>query len=95
MQIIDLAWIMQHLNLSCISSSYSWCMHGDTCRGTFKSSAYTRGHNKKSWQLPTRIARYIRSYQNFFPNAIKLWNKLPNHLIDITDLNTFREGLIN
>ena len=50
------------------------------------SCTYTRGHNKKLWQLQARID----SYQNFFPDAIKLWNKLPDHLrhlVDITDLN--------
>jgi len=32
---------------------------------------------------------------SFFPQGIKLWNALPQHLIDSPDLSTFKEGLNN
>ena len=42
------------------------------------SCAYTRGHNKKIRQLPTRL----KSFQNSF-FSIKLWNRLLNHLVNV------------
>ena len=54
------------------------------------SYAHTRGHNKFR-QLQTRLQSYQGS---FFPDAIKLWNKIPDYLANLHDLNSFREGLI-
>ena len=56
------------------------------------SSLQLRGHHKKIQQLPCRVDAYVYS---FFPQAIKLWNVLPQHLINSPDLSTFKERLNN
>ena len=52
----------------------------------------TRGHTRRFKQLNTNIDSYLHS---FFPATIKLWNKLPEDLINHTDLQRFKEGIFN
>ena len=56
------------------------------------NNAHTRGHKNKFRQLQTRLQCYQGS---FFPNAIKSWNKLPDYMANLHDLNSFRKGLTN
>jgi len=49
-----------------------------------KSLASTRGHNMKFIQLAAKT--YTYSY-SFFCSTIKLWNSLPDFVINSTDLN--------
>ena len=51
------------------------------------SSAPTRGHNQKFIQLAAKTNVYLFS---FFPSAIKLWNSLPDCVINSSDLNNFK-----
>jgi len=39
----------------------------------------TRGHNRRFTQPMTRVNSYLHS---FFPSTIKIWNSLPQHVID-------------
>ena len=55
----------------------------------FPSALQLRGHTKKIQQLSYRV----NAHANSFPHAIKLWNDLPQHLINSSNLQTFREGL--
>ena len=50
----------------------------------------TRGHSKRFIQPMTRIDSYLYS---FFPSAIKLWNSLPQHVIDSKDYDQFKQRL--
>ena len=50
------------------------------------------GHTEKLQQLACRVNVYTYS---FFPQAIKLWNSLPQHLISSPDFHTFKERLYN
>ena len=54
------------------------------------STLQLRGHTKKLQQLSCRVNAYANS---FIPHTIKLWNDLPQYLINSSDLQTFREGL--
>ena len=54
------------------------------------NNVHTRGHNNKFRQLQTRLQCYQGS---FFPDTIKLWNKLPDYLANLHDLISFREDL--
>ena len=54
------------------------------------NNVHTRGHNNKYRQLQTRLQCYQGS---FFPDTIKLWNKLPDYLANLHDLISFREDL--
>ena len=56
----------------------------------FPSTLQLCGLTKKIQQLSCRVNAYANS---FFPHAIKLWNDLPQYLINSPDLQTFREGL--
>ena len=58
----------------------------------FPSTLQLRGHTKMIQQLSCRVNAYANS---FFPHAIKLWNDLPQYLINSPDLHTFREGMYN
>jgi len=46
-----------------------------------------RGHSKRFVQPPARIDSYMYS---FFPSAIKIWNSLPQHVIDSKDTDQFK-----
>ena len=50
----------------------------------------TRGHNMRFTQPMTRIDSYLHS---FFPSAIKIWNSLPQHVIDSKDIDEFKQRL--
>ena len=50
----------------------------------------TRGHYHRFQQLPT----YIDSYKySFYPDAIKIWNRLPEHIVEAPTLQLFKENL--
>ena len=50
----------------------------------------TRGHSKRFMLPTTRLNSYKHS---FFPSAIKIWNSLPQHVIDLTDIEEFKHSL--
>ena len=50
----------------------------------------TRGHNMRFMQPMTRTDSYLHS---FFPSAIKIWNSLPQHVIDSKDIDEFKQRL--
>ena len=50
----------------------------------------TRGHNMRFMQPMTRIDSYMYS---FFPSAIKIWNDLPQNVIDSNDIDQFKQKL--
>ena len=50
----------------------------------------TRGHNMRFMQPMTRIDSYMYS---FFPLAIKIWNDLPQNVIDSNDIDQFKQKL--
>ena len=56
------------------------------------SPVSTRGHNLKYIQLAAKSNTYLFS---FFPSAIKLWNSLPDFVINSTNLNNFKLHLDN
>ena len=51
---------------------------------------YTRGHHMRFIQPVTRIDSYLYS---FFPSSIKLWNALPNYVIDSTNIEQFKQRI--
>ena len=51
---------------------------------------HTRGHNKRFMIPMTRLNRYKHSY---FPTAIKIWNSLPQHVINMTEIEQFKHSL--
>jgi len=50
----------------------------------------TRGHNMRLLQPMTRTDSYLYS---FFPSAIKIWNSLPQSVIDSNDIDQFKQRL--
>ena len=50
----------------------------------------TRGHNMRFMQPMTRTDSYLHS---FFPSAIKIWNSLPQYVIDSKDIDEFKQRL--
>jgi len=50
----------------------------------------TRGHTLRFVQPFTRIDSYLHS---FFPSTIRIWNSLPQHVIDSNDIDQFKERL--
>ena len=50
----------------------------------------TRGHNMRFMQPMTRTDSYLHS---FFPLAIKIWNSLPQYVIDSKDIDEFKQRL--
>ena len=56
------------------------------------SPVSTRGHNLKYIQLAAKSNTYLFS---FFSSAIKLWNLLPDFVINSTNLNNFKLHLDN
>ena len=54
------------------------------------SNGVTRGHHNKYLQPATRTDAYKHS---FFPSAIKLWNALPEELIDAKTIDEFKNLL--
>ena len=55
-------------------------------------SSITRAHSRR-YQIPSaRVNSYLYS---FLPTTIKLWNKLPQEIVDASSLDQFKELLIN
>ena len=54
------------------------------------SDHYTRGHTAKFQRPFTRVDSYRYS---FIPSAIKIWNSLPQDLINCTNINLFKQKL--
>ena len=54
------------------------------------TNGVTRGHHNKYLQPATRTDVYKYS---FFPSAIKLWNTLPEELIDAKTIDEFKNLL--
>ena len=54
------------------------------------TTQYTRGHHMRFTQPFTRIDSYLYS---FFPSSIKLWNALPNYVIDSTNIEQFKQRI--
>lgn len=57
-----------------------------------RSPALTRGHNIKFIQLAAITNTYLFS---FFPSTIRLWNSLPNYVVNSNNLNNFKLNLDN
>ena len=53
-------------------------------------STPTRGHNQR---FVTPFARTDTYLNSFLPSAINLWNSLPNSLVELDDLNQFKDDL--
>ena len=49
----------------------------------------TRGNNSRFIQLQCHLNCYRNS---FFPDAIRIWNSLPQHIIDCSNTDLFRDG---
>ena len=49
----------------------------------------TRGNNRKFIQLQC----HLNCYSNSFLDAIKIWNSLPQELIDCSNVDSFRDGI--
>ena len=52
------------------------------------TSGITRGHHKRFLQPSSTVNAYLHS---FFPSSIKIWNRLPNNIVDSTNINQFRQ----
>ena len=62
----------------------------EPCNYLTPSQLPTLGHHHRFQQLPT----YIDSYKySFFPDAIKIWNNLPEHTVEASTLLLFKKGL--
>ena len=62
----------------------------EPCNYLTPSQLPTRGHHHRFHQLPT----YIDSYKySSYPDAIKIWNNLPEHTVEASTLQLFKEGL--
>ena len=54
------------------------------------SPHHTRGHHHRFQQLPTRVDSYKYS---FFPDTLKIWNSLPEHIVELSsNLATVQRG---
>ena len=53
-------------------------------------STPTRGHNQR---FVTPFARTDTYLNSFLPSAINLWNSLPDSLVELDDLNQFKDNL--
>jgi len=56
------------------------------------STSNTRSYSKRFRQLPTTIECYLHS---FFPASIRIWNNLPDPLVNETDLQRFKVRISN
>ena len=53
-------------------------------------STSTHGHNQ---HFAAPFARTDTHLNSFLPSTIRLWNSLPDSLIDLDDVNQFKEDL--
>ena len=60
----------------------------DTGNSLIKNNLPTQGHSNRFKQLFTRVNSIKHS---FYPDAIKLWNKLPDTIINCTTLQNFKD----
>ena len=51
----------------------------------------SRRSNNHSYMVP--FSRLVCHQKSFFPDTIRLWNSLPDHITDSTDLDTFKTKL--
>ena len=56
------------------------------------NTIFTRGNTQKFIQLQSNIDCYAKS---FFPEAIKIWNSLPQLMIDCNDAESFKHYICN
>ena len=56
------------------------------------NTIFTRGNTQKFIQLQSNIDCYAKS---FFPEAIKIWNFLPQLMIDCNDAESFKHYICN
>ena len=56
-----------------------------------KVPSTTRSSSRKYLHLPSRIDSYM---QSFFRRAIRLWNYLPDHLVETDNVDTFKSLLL-
>ena len=56
-----------------------------------KVPSTTRSSSRKYLHLPSRIDSYM---QSFFPRAIRLWNHLPDYLVETDNVDTFKSLLL-
>ena len=56
-----------------------------------KVPSTTRSSSRKYLHLSSRIDSYM---QSFFPRAIRLWNHLPDHLVETDNVDTFKSLLL-
>ena len=78
------------------------CMHTDTGKlikglviitpppDLSYSTSVTRGHSSRLRVPPSGVDCHLFS---FLPSAIKLWNSLPPHLVEINSLEEFKRQL--
>ena len=52
----------------------------------------TRGNNRRFIQLQCHLIQCYSNYL-FFPDAIRIWNSLPQQLIDCSNVELFRDGI--
>ena len=55
-------------------------------------SLNTRGHQSRFMQLQTNVDSYKYC---FYPSMIRLWNTLPNHVIEANSVDVFQNYLSN
>ena len=53
-------------------------------------SSSTRGHSQR---LDTPFARTETYLHSFLPSTITLWNSLPNSLVELEDVDKFKDDL--
>ena len=54
------------------------------------NTSVIRGNNKRFIQLQCHLNCYRNS---FFPDAIRIWNTLPQQIIDCSDVDSFRTSI--
>jgi len=58
----------------------------DSYSSLIRTDTPTRGHSKRFKQLISRINSFKFS---FYPDTIKLWNRLPEHIVNCTTIHSF------
>ena len=51
------------------------------------TTSATRGHSRRYLYIQARINAY---HHSFFPSAVRVWNRLPAHLVTATSLEQFK-----
>ena len=72
-------------------TDYTWLFRKDLFHHTLENSWWWWN---TIWQSVESIQACLNSYKHsFFPSAIKIWNSLPQHVIDLTDIEEFKHSL--